>query len=81
MLTPLYGFLKGDVVGILVLAHADHTMSDIAAMLSSSASVRIAPQAGRVRIGGQLINGDVTVAASGLTALDRFDVEAEARPL
>jgi hypothetical protein len=80
MLVPLYGFLQGDVIGILVLAHAEHTLAEVAAQLAVSADVRVTPAAapGRVRVAGRLLDGALTVAESGLAALDRFDVEPEA---
>ena len=72
---PLYGFLEGDTLGLLVLAEADDTMATIADKLQRSASVRVRPREGlRVRLGDRVLEPTVTVAAAGLAPLDRIDV-------
>jgi hypothetical protein len=72
---PLYGFLEGDVIGLLVLADERETVESLARKLERSAAVRVAPRARlRVRAAGRALDGSLTVAAAGLTALDRFDV-------
>jgi hypothetical protein len=77
---PLYGFLQGDTLGLLVLADDQDTMADLADKLSRAASVRVAPREKvRVLVEGVVFDARVTVASSGLTALDRFDVEGVAR--
>lgn len=74
-LFPLYGFLEGDTLGLLVLADADETLDSLARKLGASASVRVAPSARHaVRVGGSVLDGRTTVRAAGLAALDRFDV-------
>jgi hypothetical protein len=76
--TPLYGFLEGDSIGLLVLAAPTDTMAQIAAKLQQSASVRVAPRARvHVEIGGRPVSGTVTVQGVGLAALDRFDVRVD----
>ena len=75
MLVPLYGFLQGDSIGLLVLAHDHHRIADVAAMLQQAASVRVAPRAGaRVIFAGVTLDPEITVARAGLKALDRVDV-------
>ncbi len=77
---PLFGFLEGDTLGLLVLADEDDTMVDLADKLQKAAFVRVAPRASvRVVVDGRPLNPRLTVAASGLAALDRFDVEDAAR--
>lgn len=72
---PLYGFLEGDTIGLLVFADAADRMEDLAAKLERSAQVRVRPRpGGRVRVGGRLLPGRLTVEEAGLSALDRFDV-------
>ena len=56
---PLYGFLEGDTLGLLVLAAA--------------CSLRVWAR-------GQRLEANVTVASSGLQALDRFDVRHDTEP-
>ena len=54
-------------------------MAELAAKLQQAASVRVAPRDRvRVVVDGRPVAAKVTVASSGLTALDRFDVEEDA---
>lgn len=73
---PLYGFLEGDVLGLLVLADENDTMQDIARKLVQSARLRVATEDRQtsVIVGGTSVPSKVTVKQAGLTALDRFDV-------
>ncbi len=78
MLVPLYGLLRGDTLGLLVLVHDTDTVADVAARLQESAAVRVPPRA-RVRVvwRGRTLAPQVTVAQAGLTALERVDVVPE----
>jgi hypothetical protein len=77
---PLFGFLEGDTLGLLVLAEEDDTMAVLADKLQKAAFVRVAPRARvRVVVEGVPVDPRMTVATSGLSALDRFDVEGAAR--
>jgi len=78
MLVPLYGFLRGDTIGMVVLVHDHQTMADVATVLQQAASVRVkpAPRA-RVYIGKRALDPSLTVKAAGLSALDRVDVVQE----
>jgi hypothetical protein len=79
MLVPLYGFLKGDSIGLLVLIHDHERVSDIARKLQQAAAVRVAAFAStRVYHAGRVLKPDWTVAQAGLRALDRVDVVPEA---
>ena len=72
---PLYGFLEGDTMGLLVLAEADETLGALARRLQESAVARVAPRAPLwLFVGGKLQESHVTVAEAGLGPLDRFDV-------
>jgi len=72
---PLYGFLQGDTVGLLILADDGETLEALARKLQAAASLRVA-----ARAEVQLVYNDktmdltMTVAQAGLQALDRFDV-------
>lgn len=72
---PLYGFLQGDTVGLLILAEEGDTLQALARKLQDSASLRVA---GRDRVemvyNGKTMDPTMTVAQAGLQALDRFDV-------
>jgi hypothetical protein len=75
MLVPLYGFLAGDTLGVIVLVHDHQTVREVAACLQEAASVRVAPFAfARVLAGERFLDLEMTVAQAGLTALMRIDV-------
>ena len=79
MLIPLYGFLRGDTIGLVVLVHDGQTMAEVAACLQEAASVRVAPApTARVYVRGRPLEPSVTVAEAGLRPLDRVDVVQEA---
>jgi hypothetical protein len=72
---PLYGFLQGDSLGLLILAQAEDTIEVLADKLKSSASVRVLPQpGGQVLHQGQFLDPKKRVSETPLSALDRFDV-------
>jgi hypothetical protein len=74
---PLYGFLEGDTMGLLVLAQPDDTIATLAEKLQTSAAVRVARrEAVTVLHGERVLDPASTVARAGLTALERFDVVA-----
>jgi hypothetical protein len=78
MLVPLYGFLKGDTVGLVVLVHEEQTVAEIARQLQQASSVRVAPSTrAQVYFRGMKLDSKSTIAASGLSALDRVDVIPE----
>ena len=72
---PLYGFLQGDTLGLLILAEEGDTLQALARKLQDAASLRVA---GRDRVhvvyNGKTMDPTMTVSQSGLQALDRFDV-------
>ena len=79
MLVPLYGFLRGDTIGLVVLVHDDQPVAEIARILQDAASVRVAPSAAAsVYLRGRRLDPALSVAQAGLVALDRVDVQAEA---
>ena len=75
-MTPLYGFLEGDVIGLLILAEDTDTMSDLARKLTQSARLRVSFEeySPSVVVEGRAVPSKITVRQAGLTALDRFDV-------
>lgn len=78
MLVPLYGFLKGDSIGLLVLVHDTDSVAEIGRKLQQAAAVRVAPkQRASVYHAGRALALESTVAGAGLSALDRVDVVAE----
>ena len=75
MPVPLYGFLQGDVVGLLILADDADTLEVLARKLQDAASLRVAAR-DRVRVvyNDKTMDLTMTIAQAGLQALDRFDV-------
>ena len=72
---PLYGFVEGDTLGLLVLAEEDETIVQLAQKLQNAASVRV-PSNDQFHLvyDGKTIDPALTVAQAGLQALDRFDL-------
>ena len=78
---PLYGFLEGDTMGLLILADENDTAKTLADKLSSAARVRVEPGASlRVYHRGRMLEDDETVEGAQIEALDRFDVMEEQAP-
>src|SRR5262245_48357196 len=75
MLVPLYGFLEGDTLGLLLLAHHDTRIGDLAEKLRAAAGVRVG-WTGKAQMlhAGEPLDPSLTVAESRLQALDRVDV-------
>ena len=72
---PLYGFLEGDTLGLLVIAEEADTVRELARKLQDAANIRVARN-GDVELlyNGKSVDPGLTVAQTGLQALDRFDV-------
>jgi Toluene-4-monooxygenase system protein B (TmoB) len=72
---PLYGFLEGDTLGLLVLAEEGETVLDLARKLQDAAILRVARNDKIDFVyNGKVIELGLTVAQAGLQALDRFEV-------
>ena len=77
---PLYGFLAGDTIGLLVLAEPDDSAAVLCHKLQSAASVRVRPLARPVLVHqGRRLAPDVTVTQANIGPLDRFDVVEDTR--
>ena len=77
---PLYGFLEGDTIGLLVLADETDSAAVLVDKLQNSARVRVKARRNmNVVYKGQVIERTVSVAEARFEALDRFDV-VEAKP-
>ena len=72
---PLYCFIEGDSLGVLVLVHDHESVADLAQHAQQAAAVRVAPrQHAVVYAHGAVLDRDATVKEIGLVALDRIDV-------
>ena len=76
-LVPLYGFVEGDTIGLIVLAHDDDPIARVVARLQHSARWRVAKfENARAYHAGRELDPTATVAEAGLTPLERIDVRA-----
>jgi hypothetical protein len=72
---PLYGFLEGDTLGLLVLAYKTDTIARLADRLQQSARVRVAyRESVQLVYKGRVLDADLTVETAGIEPLERFDV-------
>jgi hypothetical protein len=72
---PLYGFLEGDTIGLLILADEGDSAAVLAQKLQISAQVRLKPKAKVVLLhNGRALEPHTTVEQARMEALDRFDV-------
>lgn len=72
---PLYCFVAGDSLGVLVLVHDHDTVAELAVRAQQAAAVRVAPRPHTVVFAqGSALDRDATVKEVGLVALDRVDV-------
>lgn len=72
---PLYGFVQGDTMGLVVLAGEDDTIAEVARRLAAAASVRVAPRPNvDLMWRGRVLDPQSTVRAAGLSALERVDL-------
>lgn len=75
MLVPLYAFMRGDSMGLLLLVQDSDTLADVADNAMQAAAVRVASKGrGRVWSAGRELPPALTVKQAGLSALDRIDV-------
>jgi hypothetical protein len=76
---PLYGFLEGDTMGLLILAYEEESLRDLAGKLVSSAAVRVGDGGWPVKVlyQGRVLDLRHTVRQAGLAPLDRFDVRRD----
>lgn len=75
MPVPLYGFMQGDTVGLLILADEADTVHSLAQKLQDAARIRVASKE-QVQVvhNDKVIDPALTIEQAGLQALDRFDV-------
>lgn len=81
MSIPLYGFLEGDTLGLLLIAEEGETVLDLARKLQDAARIRVT-RGDKIQLvyEGKAIDSGLTIAQAGLQALDRFDVIWREKP-
>ena len=74
-LVPLYGFVHGDTLGVLVLVQDTDSIAELALRLQQAATVRVAPIRDAVVMAhGRKLDPTASVITAGLSALDRVDL-------
>lgn len=74
-MVPLYAFVEGDTLGILVLVQSTDSIAHLAAVIQDSASMRVAPSTeAHVIANEQVLDPAATVASCRLGPLDRVDL-------
>lgn len=78
MALPLYVFVRGDTLGLVVLAPEHESIEELAQRLSRAAAPRVTLE-GRLRVlhHGKPVAGELTLLEAGIRALDRVDLVRE----
>jgi hypothetical protein len=78
MLIPVYGFVSGDTLGVLVLVQDRDSIATLSATLAQATAMRVAPfEVMRLRQDGVLLNPELTLAEARVAPLSRVDLVAE----
>ena len=81
MAIPLYVFVRGDTMGLVVLAGDTESVDELAVRLARAAAPRVVLN-GKLRVvhRGKMLSGKLSLGEAGIVALDRVDLVTE-RPL
>jgi hypothetical protein len=72
---PLYAFVQGDTLGLVVMAGEEEPVGALAQRLQEAASVRVRPRPSvRVVHRGRVLDAGSTVRQAGIEPLDRVDL-------
>ena len=72
---PLYGFMEGDTVGLLIMADEQESVRSLAGKLRDAASLRVDGSCNtEVVYRGVVLDLDSTLAQADFKPLQRFDV-------
>jgi toluene-4-monooxygenase system protein B len=75
MAIPLYGFMEGDTVSLLILAEETDTLQILGRKLQDAAAIRVRGiNPFQVVHHDKAVDPALTVSEAGFQALDRFDV-------
>jgi hypothetical protein len=75
MAVPLFVFVRGDTLGLVVLAGEAESVDDLARRLARAAAPRVTLLAPlRVLHRGKLLQGALSLREAGVNALDRVDL-------
>jgi hypothetical protein len=72
---PLYGFIEGDTIGLLIMADEGETVGSLSRKLQEAASIRVTTiENPQVLYRDVALDPEMTLAQAGLKPLERFDV-------
>ncbi len=72
---PLYGFLEGDTILLLILADEQDTVRSLGERIQEAAAIRVARREDlQVVYRNRVLDPELTVREAGLEPLERFDV-------
>ena len=75
VLIPVYAFVEGDTLGLLVLAQEPETVAALIDRVQGAASVRVQRfQPASLRHRGRILDPRQRVAEAGIAPLDRLDI-------
>ena len=78
MAIPLYCFVQGDTLGLVVLAPEAESVNQLAERLSRAAAPRVAKGAELAVVHrGKVLAGGLTLTQAGIAPLDRVDLIME----
>ena len=79
MAIPLYAFVRGDTLGLVVLAGDTESVNELAERLARAAAPRVALDGKLLRVvhRGKVLPGQLTLVEAGVAALDRVDLVTE----
>ena len=78
MAIPLYCFVRGDTLGLVVLSPETESVDELALRLARAAAPRVTLEGDlRIMHRGKLLRGELTVREAGVVALDRVDLLTE----
>jgi hypothetical protein len=74
-LIPVYGFLEGDTMGLVILVHSYERIEDFANRLQQAANVRV-PKREKVGVKyrNEFLDPKATLKSIGIGPLERLDV-------
>ena len=72
---PLYGFMEGDTIGLLILADEQESVRSLAGKLRDAASLRVDGRGDmEVVYRGSVLDPESTLAQADVKPLQRFDL-------
>ena len=79
---PIYGFLEGDTIGLLIFAYPNETVHDLINKVQKAAALRVQPKNDMTLVyKDQLMDLNSTVTQMGIQPLEHFFVVHGALPL